>query len=106
MAACRPCLAGARSTRPAMRRVTSRSSPPPSFCAPGGGAPPADGSVPALPSWRAIHTPGHAPGHVSLFRESDRLLLAGDAFVTTKQESAVAALLKPRVIHGPPAYFT
>lgn len=67
---------------------------------------PDDGSVPTLPGWRAIHTPGHAPGHVSFFREADRLLLAGDAFVTTKQESAIAALTKPIVMHGPPAYFT
>ena len=70
------------------------------------GALPDDGSVPHLPGWRALHTPGHAPGHVSLFRERDRVLLAGDAFVTTRQESAVAALAKPVVVHGPPAYFT
>ncbi len=67
---------------------------------------PDDGSMPTLPGWRAIPTPGHAPGHVSFFREADRLLLAGDAFVTTKQESALAALTKPIVMHGPPAYFT
>jgi len=67
---------------------------------------PDDGNVPNLPGWRAIHTPGHAPGHVSFFREADRLLIAGDAFVTTKQESAFAALTKPVVMHGPPAYFT
>ena len=30
----------------------------------------------------------------------------GDAFVTTRQESAVAALTKPQEVHGPPAYFT
>ncbi len=67
---------------------------------------PEDGSVPTLPGWRAIHTPGHSPGHISLFRESDRLLLAGDAFVTTKQESAFGALLKPQAVHGPPMHFT
>lgn len=67
---------------------------------------PDDGSVPNLPGWRAIPTPGHAPGHVSFFREADRLLIAGDAFVTTKQESFVAALLKPVYIQGPPTYFT
>lgn len=67
---------------------------------------PRDGTIPALPDWRAIHTPGHSPGHVSLYREMDGLLIAGDAFVTTRQESAAAALLKPRVVHGPPAYFT
>ncbi len=67
---------------------------------------PADGSVPFLPGWRWVHTPGHAPGHVALFRDADRTLLAGDAFVTTKQESFFAALFKPPVVHGPPAYFT
>jgi len=67
---------------------------------------PDDGGVPNLPDWRALPTPGHAPGHVSFFREADRLLIAGDAFVTTKQESFVAALLKPISIQGPPTYFT
>jgi glyoxylase-like metal-dependent hydrolase (beta-lactamase superfamily II) len=67
---------------------------------------PVDGSVPAMPGWRWIHTPGHTPGHISLYRESDRTLIAGDAFVTTKQESAIAALTYPAEIHGPPAYYT
>src|ERR671919_701782 len=67
---------------------------------------PVDGSIPAMPGWRWIHTPGHSPGHVSLFRDSDRTLIAGDAFVTTKQESAIAALTNRPEIHGPPAYFT
>jgi glyoxylase-like metal-dependent hydrolase (beta-lactamase superfamily II) len=67
---------------------------------------PEDGSVPGMPGWQWIHTAGHAPGHVSLFRESDRTLIAGDAFVTTKQESAIAALTYRPEIHGPPAYFT
>jgi glyoxylase-like metal-dependent hydrolase (beta-lactamase superfamily II) len=67
---------------------------------------PADGSVPGMDGWRWIHTPGHTPGHVSLYRDSDRTLIAGDAFVTTKQESAIAALTQRPEIHGPPAYFT
>lgn len=68
---------------------------------------PADGSVPGLPEWRWIATPGHAPGHVSFFRESDRLLLAGDAFVTCAQEYAASSLSQaPRRVCGPPAYFT
>jgi glyoxylase-like metal-dependent hydrolase (beta-lactamase superfamily II) len=28
--------------------------------------------------WRVLHTPGHTPGHVCLFRESDGTLLTGD----------------------------
>ena len=67
---------------------------------------PADGSVPGMPGWRWLHTPGHSPGHVSLFRDADRTLIAGDAFVTTKQESLTAAITQRREIHGPPAYYT
>ena len=67
---------------------------------------PEDGSVPFMPGWRWVHTPGHTPGHVSFFRESDRTLIAGDAFVATKQESALAVLEQRREIHGPPAYYT
>lgn len=67
---------------------------------------PEDGSVPGVPGWRWLHTPGHADGHVSFFRESDRLLVAGDAFVTTKQESLYAVATQKRAVHGPPAYFT
>jgi len=67
---------------------------------------PADGAVPGLPDWRWLPTPGHAPGHVSLFRQSDRTLIAGDAFVTVKQESAFAVLSQRAEVHGPPAYYT
>ncbi len=67
---------------------------------------PADGSVPTMPGWRWVHTPGHTPGHVSLWRESDRTILAGDAFITTRQESAYAALTQNPEMHGPPQYFT
>ena len=67
---------------------------------------PADGSVPGMAGWRWIHTPGHAPGHVSLWREANRLLIAGDAFITTAQESAYAAATQRPELHGPPMYFT
>lgn len=67
---------------------------------------PADQSVPYMPGWRCIHTPGHAPGHVSLWRERDGVLIAGDAFVTTKQEAVYAAVTQAAEMHGPPAYFT
>ena len=67
---------------------------------------PADGALPVIGGWRWIHTPGHAPGHVSLFRDYDRALVAGDAFVTTKQESLSAVLTQRPEVHGPPAYFT
>jgi glyoxylase-like metal-dependent hydrolase (beta-lactamase superfamily II) len=67
---------------------------------------PATGEVPCLPEWRWIHTPGHAPGHVSLFRESDRTLIAGDAFITVKQESVYIVMTQKLEISGPPKYFT
>ncbi len=59
-----------------------------------------------MPGWRWIHTPGHTPGHVSLFRDADRVLIAGDAFVTTRQESALSALTWRAEVWRPPAYFT
>lgn len=67
---------------------------------------PDDGSIPHLPEWRWIATPGHSPGHISLFRDSDRTLLAGDAIVTVRQESLLAVLSQTPELHGPPAYFT
>lgn len=67
---------------------------------------PVDGSVPGMPGFRWIHTPGHAAGHVSLWRPDDKTLIAGDAFITTDQESAYAVVTQRPEIHGPPAYFT
>ncbi|GJD93575.1 MBL fold metallo-hydrolase [Methylobacterium iners] len=67
---------------------------------------PEDGSVPPMEGWRWIHTPGHSPGHISLWREADRMLVAGDAFVTTAQESAYAVATQEPEIHGPPMYLT
>ena len=67
---------------------------------------PADGTVPPMPGWRWIHTPGHTPGHVSFWREADRALIAGDAFITTAQESAYAVALQKPEMHGPPMYYT
>ncbi len=67
---------------------------------------PEDGNVPPMPGWRWLHTPGHSVGHVSLWRDADRALIAGDAFVTTAQESAYAAVTQEPELHGPPKYFT
>lgn len=110
-----------------MPYLTGRSSYPPPDPAVGGGAMsllsrlyprgpidlgdrvhplPADGSVPDMPGWRWVHTPGHTAGHVSLFRDSDRTLIAGDAFVTQCQESALGVLTQSRKVRRPPAYYT
>jgi glyoxylase-like metal-dependent hydrolase (beta-lactamase superfamily II) len=67
---------------------------------------PDDGTVPGMPGWSWVHTPGHTPGHVSLWRESDRTIIAGDAFITTKQESAYAVATQRPELHGPPMYYT
>ncbi|MDX6805196.1 MBL fold metallo-hydrolase [Terrihabitans rhizophilus] len=67
---------------------------------------PQDGSVPHMPGWTWVHTPGHSPGHVSLWREADRTMIVGDAFVTTASESAYASAVQAAEMHGPPKYFT
>ncbi|WP_347404076.1 MBL fold metallo-hydrolase [Mesorhizobium sp. WSM4976] len=60
-----------------------------------------------MPGWRWLHTPGQAPGHISLWREADHTLVAGDAFITTGQESAYEVavqqleMLARRVISRP-----
>ncbi|PIC80015.1 MBL fold metallo-hydrolase [Sporosarcina sp. P18a] len=67
---------------------------------------PPDGSVPFLPEFKWIHTPGHSPGHVSFFRQKDEALIAGDAFVTVKQEYLYKVLTQEQEISGPPRYLT
>ncbi|MFD2445116.1 MBL fold metallo-hydrolase [Bacillus sp. CGMCC 1.16607] len=67
---------------------------------------PSDGSVPHLEGFRWIHTPGHSLGHVSFFRDEDRTLIVGDAFVTVKQEYLFKVLTQEQEISGPPKYFT
>jgi glyoxylase-like metal-dependent hydrolase (beta-lactamase superfamily II) len=67
---------------------------------------PEDGSIPHMTGWRWIHTPGHTQGHVALWREIDHTLVAGDAFITTAQESAYAVMTQKLELHGPPMYYT
>lgn len=67
---------------------------------------PEDGTVPVLANWKWMHTPGHSPGHVSFFREADRFLIAGDAFITVKQDSFYKVLTQKMEVNGPPVYFT
>ena len=43
--------------------------------------------VPGALGWEWLATPGHSPGHISLFRPSDRVLIAGDAFATMNMDS-------------------
>jgi len=65
-----------------------------------------EGAIPELSGWKWLSTPGHTPGHISLFREKDRCLIAGDAFTTTRQELLLAVLTQKEQISGPPAYYT
>ena len=67
---------------------------------------PADGTVPGMPGWRWMHTPGHTAGHVSLFRPDDRVLLAGDALATLDQDSAIAMVAQRPEFSVPPAPLT
>ncbi|MGO0059372.1 MBL fold metallo-hydrolase [Brevibacillus fluminis] len=67
---------------------------------------PSDGCIPHMPEWSWLHTPGHAPGHISLFREKDRMLIAGDAFITVRQDALFKVITQMQEISGPPRYFT
>jgi glyoxylase-like metal-dependent hydrolase (beta-lactamase superfamily II) len=65
-----------------------------------------EAGVPGMPGWKALHTPGHTPGHVSLWSPDTQTLIAGDAFITTAQESAYAVAAQRPELHGPPMYYT
>lgn len=67
---------------------------------------PEDGSVPGAPDWRWLPTPGHSPGHVALFRESDRVLLAGDALATADLDAPFGVLARTPGFYRPPAPYT
>ncbi|MBD1394685.1 MBL fold metallo-hydrolase [Mucilaginibacter glaciei] len=62
--------------------------------------------IPELPEWKVIHTPGHTPGHISLFFPLNTTLIAGDAFVTTPAESAYHLMAYTKKVSGPPRYIT
>ncbi len=63
------------------------------------GAPGGDhGMLPGFADWRWVHTPGHAPGQVAFYRESDRTLLAGDAVATMNMDSYLELAIKQQEI--------
>ncbi|RYU92288.1 MBL fold metallo-hydrolase [Mucilaginibacter terrigena] len=62
--------------------------------------------IPELPEWKVIHTPGHTPGHISLFLPLNTTLIAGDAFTTTQSESALSILTYHKKLSGPPRSIT
>lgn len=59
-------------------------------------------ALPGLPEWEMIGTPGHTPGHVSFFRRSDAVLLAGDAVTTMNLDSFWDTMTKRRQVCRPP----
>lgn len=67
---------------------------------------PADGTIPGMTGWKWLHTPGHTPGHISLFREEDALLIAGDALTTMNMRDMGDMMSGKPVLNGPPEYFT
>jgi len=67
---------------------------------------PTNGELDELPGWYLVHTPGHTAGHVSLFREADAVLIAGDALSTVDQQSFPKTVVQYREFALPPAYET
>ena len=55
-------------------------------------------TLPGMPDWRWLHTPGHSPGHISLFRSSDGVLIAGDAFATVDMDSWTGLITGKQVL--------
>ncbi len=45
--------------------------------------------------FRVVHAPGHTPGHVFYFRESDRLCIAGDVLANTNFVTGKPGLREP-----------
>ncbi|NHU48465.1 MBL fold metallo-hydrolase [Rhodococcus sp. A14] len=62
--------------------------------------------VPGLPGWEVVATPGHTPGHISLFRPADGVLIAGDALVNLRLNSIYGLLSQQSGLSGPPWYTT
>lgn len=51
-----------------------------------------------IAGFRVIHLPGHAPGMIGLWRESDRLALVSDCFYTLDPQTGLKG--RPRVPHA------
>jgi glyoxylase-like metal-dependent hydrolase (beta-lactamase superfamily II) len=62
------------------------------------------GSMPGLPDWQAVPTPGHTPGHIAFFRPSDRVLIAGDAVLTI--DESLRGILRRRLGRTEPCVAT
>lgn len=67
---------------------------------------PESGEIAEMPGWMIQHTPGHTHGHISLWRESDRTLLAGDALATMDLDSWISNVTEKQEFCSPPKPFT
>jgi glyoxylase-like metal-dependent hydrolase (beta-lactamase superfamily II) len=67
---------------------------------------PENQTLPGFEDWSWIHTPGHSPGHISIFRPIDRVLISGDAVVTVRQDSLYKVLFQIKEVNGTPRYLT
>ncbi|MDQ3181154.1 MAG: MBL fold metallo-hydrolase [Acidobacteriota bacterium] len=67
---------------------------------------PDGGDIAEMHGWKFLHTPGHTAGHISLWREADRTLLAGDALTTMNLDSWVSQITEKKEFCSPPKPFT
>lgn len=67
---------------------------------------PADLAALGLAGWQCVATPGHTPGHISLFHAEQRLLIAGDACLTVDFQSWWGSLTGWQTLAAPPAPYT
>jgi glyoxylase-like metal-dependent hydrolase (beta-lactamase superfamily II) len=64
------------------------------------------GVVPGIDGWTSIFTPGHAPGHISFWRERDSTLVAGDVVATADLDSWYGLISQKKQISRPISPFT
>lgn len=62
--------------------------------------------LPGLPEWRCIPTPGHTRGHAAYYRESDGVLLTGDAVLTINTNNPVDLVRGHHDVFAPPRITT
>jgi glyoxylase-like metal-dependent hydrolase (beta-lactamase superfamily II) len=67
---------------------------------------PETGEVPGLDGWMAVFTPGHAPGHVSFWREVDGTLVGGDVVATADLDSWYGLISQKQRISRPASPIT
>jgi glyoxylase-like metal-dependent hydrolase (beta-lactamase superfamily II) len=51
--------------------------------------------------FEVLHVPGHSIGHVAFWRESDRVLIAGDVFNSADPFTAIPGLREPKAFFTP-----